>query len=224
VPVAVVVYWLVRGVLGEESLSVLWGATFNSFLSSALAACLSVAAALPVALLAVRFRSRLSTMFEGLTYLGYALPGIVLALALVRWASQYAPWVYQTLALMVFAYVLRFLPQALGAIRAALLTVNPRMEEAARSLGHTPANVAWRVTLPLIRSGLLSGGALVFLTAMKELPITLLLGPIGFRTLATATWSATAEGFFARAAAPALLLILVSALSMVLVIRDTLRR
>jgi iron(III) transport system permease protein len=59
---------------------------------------------------------------------------------------------------------------------------------------------------------------------MKELPITLLLGPIGFRTLATATWSATAEGFFARAAAPALLLIVVSALSMVLVIRDTLRR
>jgi iron(III) transport system permease protein len=224
VPVAVVTYWMVRGVLGNEPLSVLWSAAFNSIFSSALAALWSVIAALPVALLAVRFRSRLSSVFEGVTYLGYALPGIVLALALVRWASQYAPWVYQTLALMVFAYVLRFLPQALGAIRASLLTVNPRMEEAARSLGHTPINVARRVTLPLIRSGLLSGGALVFLTAMKELPITLLLGPIGFRTLATATWSATAEGFFARAAAPALLLIVVSALSMVLVIRDTLRR
>jgi len=224
VPVGVVSYWLMRGVLGNEPLSVLWGAAFNSVLSSSLAAFLSVIAALPVALLAVRFRSRLSNVFEGVTYLGYALPGIVLALALVRWASQYAPWVYQTLALMVFAYVLRFLPQALGAIRASLLTVNPRMEEAARSLGHNPTNVARRVTLPLIRSGLLGGGALVFLTAMKELPITLLLGPIGFRTLATATWSATAEGFFARAAAPALLLILVSALSMVLVIRDTLRR
>ncbi len=224
VPIGVVIYWLLRGVLGDEPLRLLWGAAFNSILSSALAAVLAVCAALPVAVLAVRFRSRLSSLFEGTTYLGYALPGIVLALALVRFASQYTPWVYQTLALMVFAYVLRFLPQALGALRASLLTINPRVEEAARSLGQSPANVARRVTLPLIRSGLLGGGALVFLTAMKELPITLLLGPIGFRTLATATWSATAEGFFARAAAPALLLILVSAMSMVLVIRDTLRR
>ena len=189
--------------------------------SSALAAGIAVVAALPVAILGVRFRSRLTTMFEGITYAGYALPGIVIALAMVRFASQYTPFIYQTLALMIFAYVLRFLPQALGSIRSTLLHVSPSIEEAARSLGHSPLWVTLRVTLPLIRPGLLSGAALVFLTTMKELPVTLLLSPIGFRTLATATWSATSEGFFARAAAPALLLILVSALSMIFIVRDT---
>jgi iron(III) transport system permease protein len=221
VPVGVVTFWLVRGLLVGEPLRLVWGAAWNSVYSSALAALLAVLAALPVAILAVRFRSRWSSLLEGIAYAGFALPGIVIALALVRFASQYTPLIYQTMVLLIFAYVLRFLPQALGTVRAALLTVSPNVEEAARSLGHPPTQVAFRITLPLIRSSLLSGAALVFLTAMKELPATLLLGPIGFRTLATATWSATAEGFFARAAAPALLLICVSALSMLLVLRPT---
>lgn len=220
-PVGVVTFWLWRGLQEGETLRVVWSAAWNSMYSSAIAAALAVVAALPIAILAVRFRNRWTSMFEGLAYAGYALPGIVIALALVRFASQYVPWIYQTLALMLFAYVVRFLPQALGTVRAALLSVSPNVEEAARSLGHAPLHVTLRVTLPLIRSGLFSGAALVFLTAMKELPTTLLLGPIGFKTLATTTWTATSEGFFARAAGPALLIIIVSAFSMVFVLRDT---
>lgn len=220
-PVGVVIFWLVRGLQAGEPLRLVWSAAWNSMYSSALAAVLAVFAALPVAILTVRFRSRLSSAFEGIAYAGYSLPGIVIALALVRFASQYTPLLYQTLTLMIVAYVMRFLPQALGTIRSTLLGVSPNVEEAARSLGHSPLHVTLRVTLPLIRSGLLSGAALVFLTTMKELPVTLLLGPIGFKTLATATWTATAEGFFARAAAPALLIIVMSALSMVLILRHT---
>jgi iron(III) transport system permease protein len=219
-PVGVVAFWLMRGLLGGEPLRLVWQAAWNSVYSSALGAACAVVAAVPIAVLAVRFRSRWSTLFEGITYAGYALPGIVVALALVRFASHYAPAVYQTLALMIFAYVLRFLPQALGTLRSSLLSVSPHVEEAARSLGHSPLRVSLWVTLPLIRPGLLSGAALVFLTAMKELPATLLLGPTGFKTLATVTWTATAEGFFGRAAAPALLIILVSGVSMVLVLRN----
>ncbi len=219
-PVGVIAYWLARGLQQGEPLQLVWSAAWNSLYASVLAAVLAVLAALPVALLGVRYRSRLSSTLEGITYAGYALPGIVIAFALVRFAAQHVPWIYQTLALMIFAYILRFLPQALGSIRATLLHVSPSIEEAARSLGQSPGRVLLRVTLPLIRPGLLAGAALVFLTTMKELPVTLLLGPIGFRTLATMTWSATAEGFFARAAAPALLLILVSACSMYFVLRD----
>jgi iron(III) transport system permease protein len=221
IPVGVVIFWLARGLQAGEPLDLVWSAAWNSLYSSALAAALAVLAALPVAILSVRFRSRVSSVFEGITYAGYALPGIVIALALVRFASQYTPWLYQTLALMIIAYVLRFLPQALGTIRTTLLSVSPNVEEAARSLGHSPLHVTLRVTFPLIRSGLLSGAAMVFLTTMKELPVTLLLGPIGFKTLATATWTATAEGFFARAAAPSLLIIAMSAVSMLLVLRHT---
>jgi iron(III) transport system permease protein len=78
------------------------------------------------------------------------------------------------------------------------------------------------VVLPLARSGLLAGGALVFLTCMKELPATLLLAPTGYPTLATQVWSSTSEAFFARAALPALALVLLSSLPMaILVLRDS---
>jgi iron(III) transport system permease protein len=77
------------------------------------------------------------------------------------------------------------------------------------------------VTAPLAGSGILAGAALVFLTTMKELPATLLLGPTGFETLATRVWGATSEAFFARAAAPALLLVGISAVPLyLLVIRE----
>jgi iron(III) transport system permease protein len=119
--------------------------------------------------------------------------------------------------MLVFAYVILFLPQAVGAIRGSLLQVHPHMEEAARGLGVNPLTVFRRITLPLMRPGVIAAFSLVFLTSMKELPATLFLAPLGFRTLATSVWSAVSEAFFARAAAPALLLILASSLSLGLV-------
>lgn len=218
VPFGVLLFWLVRGVAAGEPLRLLWGAAFNSVYASALAAGVAALAALPVAILAVRFPGRVASFVERLTYLGYALPGIVLALALVFFGANFAPGLYGTLALLVFAYAIHFLPQAVGATRVALLQVRPSVEEAARSLGKGPTLVLATITAPLISSGVLAGAALVFLTTMKELPATLLLAPLGFDTLSTSIWTATSEAFFARAAAPALLLILVSALPMYLLV------
>jgi iron(III) transport system permease protein len=92
------------------------------------------------------------------------------------------------------------------------------LEEAAQSLGRGPLRVFATITLPLLRPGLLAGGAMVFLTAMKELPATLLLAPIGFKTLATVVWSSVSEAYFAAAAAPALLLVLMSSVPMTIFI------
>jgi len=221
VPVGVLVFWLARGLAAGEPLRLLWGAAFNSVYVSALAAGVAALAAVPVAILAVRHPGRMAGFIERLSYLGYALPGIVLALALVFFGANFAPGVYNTLALLVFAYAVHFLPQAVGATRFALLQVRPSVEEAARGLGRGPAGVVTTVTAPLASSGILAGAALVFMTTMKELPATLLLSPLGFDTLATSIWTATSEAFFARAAAPALLLIAVSALPMyLLVVRE----
>jgi iron(III) transport system permease protein len=167
--------------------------------------------------LSVRYPGRLTGLIERVTFAGFALPGIVIALSLVFLGVRYARPLYQTMAMLVIAYVIRFLPQAIGSLRASLLQVNPHIEDAARSLGQSPPRVWLRVTAPLVRPGLLSGATLVFLTVMKELPATLLLRPIGFDTLATRIWSATAEGFWARAAAPALLLIVIAAIPMLVV-------
>lgn len=216
VPIGVIASWLVRGLRAGESFALVWTAAGNSVLVSLIAAAVAVVAAAPLALLAVRHPGRASRGFERLSYVGYALPGIVVGLALVFFGANYAPWLYQTLGMLVIAYVIRFLPQALGTMRAALLQVSPRVEEAARSLGYTPPKVWLRVTAPLTYPGILSAGVLIFLTVMKELPATLLLRPTGFDTLATQVWSATAEGFWTRAAGPALLLILLAALPMAL--------
>jgi iron(III) transport system permease protein len=95
------------------------------------------------------------------------------------------------------------------------------MEEAARTLGRNGWQTMTTLTLPMVRPGLIAGAAMVFLTTMKELPATLLLSPIGFKTLAITVWSATSEGFFARAAIPALLLIAVASVPMAfLVVRE----
>ncbi len=218
VPVGVLVFWLARGLASGEPLRLLWGAAFDSVYVSALAAAVAALAALPVAILAVRFPGWVAGLVERLSYLGYALPGIVLALSLVFFGANYAPGLYGTLALLVFAYAVHFLPQAVGATRATLLQVSPSVEEAARGLGRGPTGVMATVTAPLASSGIIAGSALVFLTTMKELPATLLLAPLGFDTLATSIWTATSEAFFARAAAPALLLVLVSTLPMYLLL------
>ena len=220
VPLGTIGFWLWRGIAAGEELAVVWGALLNSVLASGLAAALAVLASIPVAVLAVRHRGVVSSLVERATYAGFALPGIVIGLAFVFVAARYVPGIYQTLPLLLVAYLVRFVPEAVGVTRASLLQVSPRIEEVARTLGRSPGAVLREVPLPIIRPGLLAAGALVFLTAMKELPATILLAPTGFDTLAIRIWSATSEGFFSRAAPPALLMVLVAAASLWLLLRQ----
>ena len=217
-PVGVILFWLLRGLDAGESLAPVWTATLNSFRAGALAAIAAAALGLPVAYAAIRMGGRLMSLAARAVYIGYGLPGIVIALSLVFFGANFAPRLYQTLWMLVFAYVVRFLPQAMGAMQISLLQMNPRLEEAGRSLGLGNRAVFRRITAPIVRPGVLAGMALVFLTTIKELPATLLLSPTGFSTLATQIWSATDEAFFARAAAPALMLLALSAFSIFFVL------
>ncbi|MGE0060092.1 MAG: ABC transporter permease, partial [Dehalococcoidia bacterium] len=218
-PVLVILYWLFKGLEQGESTSLLGEYVVNSAQASGAAAALAVGASLPVALLSVRHAGPVSSTIEKLAYAGQSLPGITIALALVFFSANYLNPFYQTLSVLVFAYAIRFLPEALGATRAAMLQVNPHTEEAARGLGAGPFRTFFRVTAPQILPGMSAGGLLVFLTAMKELPITLLLSPIGYDTLATRVWSSTTQAFFTEAALPALMLVAVSAVAVVLLLR-----
>ena len=210
-PLAVLVYWFARAGSPIEALGDAIRPALNSAFVAALAGVAAIACALPVALLAVRYPSRWSAIPERLAYAANALPGIVIALSLVFFAARYAPPIYQTTLLLVLAYVVRFLPQAVGAAHAGLLQVSPHLEEAARGLGKRRSTAFARVTTPLVAPGLLAGATLVFLSTMKELPATLLLRPTGFDTLATEIWGTTAVGSYAKASVPALLLVVVSA-------------
>jgi len=219
-PAGTIAYWLVRGLEQGEPLRLLADPVHDSLVAGGAAATVAVLLALPVAFLVVRYPGRLSSIAERVLYGAYAVPGIALALALVFFSLNVVPFLYQTLALLVLAYALRFLPQASGTTRSALMLIGPRVPEAARSLGRSPFEVLRTITLPLLRPGLVAGAALVFLSTIKELPLTLLVAPTGFGTLATQVWGAANEGFFARAAAPAAVLMLISLASVSLLLRD----
>lgn len=213
-PSGLLMYWLARGLSAGEIIPSLALISWNSISASAIGAIATLIAAIPIVILIVRRPSKMTLLLHHLTYSTYALPGVVIALALVFFGANHVPWLYQTFAMLLLAYGILFLPQAMGAVRTSLLQISPNLEEAARSLGRHPVQVFFSITLPLLRPGLIAGASLVFLTIMKELPATLILAPIGFKTLATSIWSAVSEAFFAQAAAPALLIVLMSSLPM----------
>lgn len=220
-PLTVLGVWLSRARVDGSVLSRTFELTGASVYASGLAAVAASLLALPVAYLAVRRPGRASTVLDRVTYAGFALPGVVIAIALVFFSLRIDSVVplYQTLAVLVFAYVVHFLPQAVGAARSALQQVDPSLEEAARVLGRTPLRAFVSVTLPLLAPGVAAGAMLVFLTAMKELPATLLLAPTGFQTLATDVWQFTDEAQFARAAVPALFLLAFAAAPLLVLTR-----
>ncbi len=218
VPIGILSLWLLRAENAGNSGGFKLAYIVNSVSISAAAAIVAATAAIPIAYLAVRHRGLLSEWFTRATYVGYAVPGVVIGLALVFFGARFLTPLYQTLPLLVFAYVVRFLPQSVGTTRASLLQVDPDLQAAARVLGRSPKAAFREVTLPLVAPGVLAGAALVFLTTMKELPATLMLRPTGFETLVVRIWRAESAGYVGAAAIPALILVVVSAISMLVLL------
>lgn len=227
VPFTVLSMWSVQAFLDPETMSTLFRTgsqgfgsyVWNSLWSSGMAAVIAVTLSLPVALLSVRYPNRFSKFISRFCQVGYAIPGVVIALSLVLLVNRTLPFLYATPFVVVIAYVLRHMPQAVRASESALNQLSPSLEEASRTLGRTSLQTLIQVTLPLILPGLLAGGALVFLTSLKELPATLLLRPAGFDTLAVRVWVWAGEGFYYQTAPAALLLVLASALPLSFLLR-----
>ncbi len=208
IPLARLLTWTLQ-TAGGQSLADFAGWAANSLLVSALGATIAVAVALPVALTMSR-GTRAGRWLGLLAQSGYALPGVIVALAAVAIASRYLEPLYGSLALLVAALVVRFLPQAIQAEESGLAQIGGNLTDAARSLGATPRRAFARVTVPLLRPSLTAGWIVVFLTAVKELPATLILRPIGFDTLPVRVWTPARDGLYAEAGLAGLLLVLIS--------------
>jgi iron(III) transport system permease protein len=218
VPAGILVFWAVRALIFGNQLGRAGWPVLNSLGVALPTAILAVVLSLSIAVWAVRVGSVAARVVQVLTFAGHALPGLVVGLALVFFTLRVLPVLYQTVAVLLVAYLVRFLPEAISASRSALAVLSPEFEEAAKTLGGRPWTVFRTVTIPLIRPGLLAGGGLVFLRTMKELPATLILRPTGFETLATEIWSSAAEGIYSQAALPSLMLLLVTAVPVYLLI------
>ena len=144
---------------------------------------------------------------------GFALPGLVIALALavLTLNTPVLNRFYQTIALLIIAYVIHFGSQALASTEFAVRAVPHGLRESSRLLEPSPIKRLLRIDLPLMRPGLVAGGGLVMLSTVKELPATLLLAPADFSTLSTEIWSSYEEGFYASTGLASLVLIALSA-------------
>lgn len=223
VPLGALVRWLVRGTSTGLETAELTGALGHTLLLAVLGGLVTTAAAVPVVWLAVRHRGWLTTAVERSVYTASAMPGIVIALALVTVSIRAVPDLYQTLALLVAGYLILFLPRAVVSVRGTFELVPPGLEDVARSLGCSGPAVARRVTLPLVVPGLAAAAALVALAVSTELTATLLLAPLGTETLATKFWSDASAVEYGAAAPYALALVVLSVPSTWLLARVSLR-
>ncbi|MNP09669.1 putative 2-aminoethylphosphonate transport system permease protein PhnV [compost metagenome] len=210
VPLLTLGGWLLAGGVEVWQASDIWPALQQTLLLASVGALITTCAAIPVAWLSVRAPGRLPRVLESCNYITSALPGIVVALALVTITIHVARPLYQTLFTVLLAYLLMFLPRALVSLRAGIAQAPIELEYMARSLGRSPSRTLWLITLRLAAPGAAAGAALVFLAITNELTATLLLAPSGTLTLATGFWAITSEIDYAAAAPYALLMVLLS--------------
>ncbi|MCY7419214.1 MAG: iron ABC transporter permease [Chloroflexi bacterium] len=219
-PAAVVGVWVVRGMaLGTVQVDVL-AATRGSLSIAIPVAALAIVLAVPVAMLQVGYPGRFSRATRAITLTAYAIPGISFALAVVFASLALVPDLYRTLPILVLAMAIRYLPLAVSPTAGTMMLVGGGLVEAARSLGDSPARAARTILLPLVRPGIIAVVVLVFLSAIKELPLTLFLAPPGVRTLETRVWTDATEGAYVEAAGPAMVLLVVSLASVGLLVRE----
>nr|WP_288355582.1 iron ABC transporter permease [uncultured Pseudomonas sp.] len=206
----------------------------------ALAALITVAVALLLAFARRQAPNRLMGATVGLANLGYALPGSMLAVAIMLAFSTLdngvviplSKWLggagkallLGSLGALLLAYLIRFLAVAHGPLETSLARIRPSLAQASRSLGVGGLPLFGRVYLPLLMPGVLTAALLVFVDVLKEMPATLLMRPFGWDTLAVRIFEMTSEGEWARAALPALTLVLVGLLPVILLIRRSAQR
>lgn len=229
-PVASLAHWTIRGISSTRtsgSLAVsgasLRPAILNTVTVGVVAALVTVAVVLPIAYATVRRRSHSARVADAFVIGGFALPGLVTALALVFWVlgSDLLGGLYQTFPLLIVAYVVRFGAQGSRASQVAVAAVPRRLDDAARVLGAGRVRRFATIELPLMLPGLAAAAGLVLLSVMKELPATLFLAPTGFRTLATEIWFSMDTVSYAQAGLEAMILLTVSmVLTWLLVIRS----
>jgi len=206
IPVGTLVYWLMQsskaGLEGASAnVRYLGPATLTSVGLGVAGAALALAFALPVSLLVVRHRGRLSSLLERSTYLSFALPDLVAAISLAYVASHYAPGLYDSVVLLVLAESVLFVPFAVVAMRATLGQIEPALEDSARSLGLGPLRAFARVTAPLARPGMAAAAVLVFAFVLGDLGTAQVLLPPNLYTLGT-EFEANASTVAFAAAAP----------------------
>lgn len=216
-----------------------WVLVGNTLFLAAITAFIAMIIALLLVYMHRLVKHKLIAIAVAVAGLGYALPGTVIAVGVMRpfsaldqslntlwenWTSDQLGLVFSgTLFILVFAYLVRFLAVAISSVQSSMEMLTPSMDDAARSLGLRSHQILWRVHLPLLRGGLLSALLLVFVDTLKELPATLVLRPFNFNTLAVRSYELANDERLISAAPTIITIVLVGLLPVILINRSALK-
>ena len=218
----------------------IWQEILNTILISAVATFVALLLGFLVASAARISQARTAGVFLRASSLGYAVPGTVLAIGLMTpifaldnmladglekvFGISVGLLISGSGAVLVYAYVVRFLAISAGGVESGLSKLSPSLDGAARALGETAGGAMRRVHLPLLRPALGAAALLVFVDCMKELPATLLLRPLNFETLATHLYGEAARGTYEDGSVAATCIILVGLIPVIMLARLGRRR
>jgi iron(III) transport system permease protein len=223
-PLLTILYWFSKGRSSQLIFPKnLLDSSLNSATLALAAALIAILFALPCAWCALRKKGAFASFADRISFLGNMFPGLVIGLAFISFFVSFKIFgysFYQTLWLPVLGCAIRFLPQAVSSIKTSLAQINPRLEEASLMLGQDSLTTKLRITAPLLRPGILAGFALVFISTLKELPITLLLAQPGKFYLTQNIWNLIDEAEYSLVAAPALLLLAISCISLYFILNQ----
>ena len=230
-PVAVLLSFVLQGYSVALDATVIEAAGNSIFIGLA-AAVLVIATAALIGLISMFEKGVWLPRFSALASFGYAFPGTILAIGVVTAGGavdrgiaelfdlalgvSYEGWLTSGVGLIIFACVVRFQAVGYGAVMTGLGRVSPSMMEASRTLGCGFAGSITRVMLPSIRLSCIAGALLVFVDVMKELPMSLLLRPFNFETLATFVYQFAKDELLEEAALPALAIVATGIIPVVL--------
>lgn len=208
------------------------GLMFNSVWLAAAAAVIIIVMSVVIANFCRMNSTWLSRIFSKISILGYSIPGAVIAIGvilLIVSIDRNLSWLYKiidpnsktlilstSIFMLIFAYVIRFLAIGYQAIESGFDKIGVKFFEASRTLGYGITKTFFKVDLPMMKAALISGFSLVFVDIVKELPLTLILRPFNFNTLATKTYEYAGDEKIHEASIPALIIILVSIISIYL--------
>ena len=216
------------------------GLAVNSFTLAGITAAAAVALALLLGYAGRLVPWRGVRIANRIAGLGYAMPGAVIAVGILvpvaRIDNLLADWLEAQFGVqagliftgsvlaLVYAYLVRFLAVALQTVEAGLAKIRPSMEDAARSLGHSPLRVLASVHAPMLLPSLLTAGLIVFVDVMKELPATLVMRPFNFDTLAVQAYHYASDERLPQAAAASLVIVAVGLIPVIVLTRAMIRR
>jgi iron(III) transport system permease protein len=206
--------------------------TINSIMLALSAAVIAVMLALFLAYGKRLFKSNSITAAIRVVATGYAIPGTVVAVGVIipfawfdnsldSWLREHYDFssgllLSGSLFAVMFAYMVRFLAISIQSVEAGLVKVKPSMDEVARSLSYTPAEILMQVHLPLMKGTVLTAFLIVFVDVMKELPATLILRPFNFNTLAVRAYELAADERLADSSTAALMIVVVGLVPVIL--------